>query len=143
MSRIIKDADSVTLVLNGRAIVSTGVGDNIILTPVNAHTSQINSNDGGVTINKRTDGDVYDLQLTIQKYSDDDVFLNSIVNAESIEVLEGSLKEDFQRDGTDGQESWSLENGSITTKPTNTKNDTDGNAVLEYTIRFRNAQRSL
>ena len=43
MANIVKDADSVSLVLNGRAITSFGVGDNIVLTPVNPHTSQINS----------------------------------------------------------------------------------------------------
>lgn len=143
MSKITKDADSVTLVLNGYAFTAFGVGDIITLTPVNPHTSQVNSSDGGVTINRRSDGNVYDLAMTIQKFSDDDVFLNEILNAASQSIIEGSLKEDFTRDGTDGQESWTLEGGSITTKPTDTKNDTDGNATLQYTIRFRNAKRAI
>ena len=113
------------------------------MTPVNPQTSQINSSDGGVTINRRSDGNVYDMVVSVQKYSDDDVFLNEIVNGATATILEGTLKEDFNRDGVDGQESWTLEGGSITTKPTDTKNDTDGNAVLEYTIRFRNAKRAL
>jgi len=143
MSNIIKDADSTTLVLNGHAFTSFGVGDNIVLSPVNPHSSQINSSDGGVTINKRADGDVYDMTITLQKYSDDDVFLNSIINTETPVILVGSMKEDFNRDGTDGQESWNLEGGSVLTKPTDTKNDTDGNATLDYTLRFRNAKRAL
>lgn len=143
MAQITKDADSVTLVLNGHAFTSFGVGDIMTLTPINPHTSQVNSSDGGVTINRRSDGNVYDLTMTIQKFSDDDVFMNEIVNASTPTILEGSLKEDFTRDGTDGQESWTLEGGSITTKPTNTKNDTDGNATMEYTVRFRNAKRAL
>lgn len=143
MSQIIKEADSVTLVLNGYAFNSFGTGDILTLTPVNAFTSQINSSDGGVTINKRTDHDVYDLTISIQKYSSDDVFLNSLINSQTFEAIEGSLKEAFTRDGTAGIESWSLTGGSILTKPTNTKNDTDGNAVLEYVIRFRSATRSL
>lgn len=143
MAKITLDADSTTLVLNGHAFTSFGVGDIITMTPVNPHSSQVNSSDGGVTINRRSDGNVYDMAVSVQKYSDDDVFLNSIINAESQEIIEGSMKEDFNRDGTDGQESWTLEGGSITTKPTDTKNDTDGNAVLRYTIRFRNAKRAL
>lgn len=143
MSQIIKDADSVTLILNDYAFSAFGTGDILTLTPVNPHTSQINSSDGGVTINRRVDSDVYDLTISVQKFSDDDAFLNSVINASSATVLTGSLKEDFSRDGRDAQESWLLNNGSILTKPTNTKNDTDGNATLEYVIRFRNAIRAL
>ena len=143
MSQITIDADSVTLVLNGHAFTAFGTGDIITLTPANPHTSQINSSDGGVTINKRADADVHDLKLTVQKFSDDDVFMNEVINASTPIILEGSLKEDFTRDGTDGQENWNLEGGSITTKPTNTKNDTDGNATMEYTVRFRKAKRAL
>lgn len=143
MSNIVKDADSVTLVLNGHAFTSFGVGDIMTLTPVNPDTSQVNSSDGGVTINKRSDAGVYDLAMTVQKFSDDDVFMNEIINGASPTILVGSLKEDYNRDGTDGQESWNLEGGSVTSKPTNTKNDTDGNATMEYTIRFRNAKRAL
>lgn len=143
MSNIVLDADSTTLVLNGHAFTSFGVGDNIAINPVNPHTSQTNSNDGGVTINRRSDGGVHDLVITLQKYSDDDVFLNSAINAETPTIFAGSLKEDFVKDGTDGQESWTLEGGSITTLPSNTKNDTDGNATQEYTFRFRNAKRAL
>lgn len=142
MSIITKDADSVTLVLNGHAFTSFGVGDIITLTPANAQTSQVNSSDGGVSINTRSDANVHDMKVMIQKFSEDDIFLNSIINGGTV-VLSGSMKEDFNRDGTDGQESWTLENGSITTKPTDTKNDADGNATMEYTIRFRNAKRAL
>lgn len=143
MSIIRKDADSVTLVLNGHAFTAFGVGDIITMTPVNPLTSQENSSDGGVTITSRSDGDVFDLRMSVQKFSDDDVFLNSIINGETATIIEGSLKEDFNRDGTDGQESWTLEGGSITTRPTDTKNDADGNSVLEYVLRFRNAKRAL
>lgn len=81
--------------------------------------------------------------MRIQRFSDDDVFLNSALNQRIPVLFSGSIKEDFQRDGQDFKESWSLENGSFTTKPTVTKNDTDGNGVMEYTLRFRRAQRSL
>ena len=143
MSNIVLDADSATLVLNGHAFTAFGTGDIITLTPVNPHTSQVNSSDGGVSINRRSDGDVYDMTVNLQKYSDDDIFMNEAVNAGTPVVFTGSLKEDFQKDGVDGQESWNLEGGSITTKPTNTKNDTDGNAMVSYTLRFRTAKRAI
>jgi len=143
MAAIVLGADSTTLVLNGRAITAFVAGDILTLTPAADHSSQVVGSDGGVVINRRADADVHALLLRVQRYSDDDVFLNSAMN-QSIPVLfNGSLKEDFQRDGQDFKESWTLENGSITTKPTYTKNDTDGNGVVEYTINFRRAVRSI
>lgn len=136
-------ADSTTLVLNGFPIVDFAEGDFITLTPVNALTSQTNSANGGVNINKRTDGSVFDVVFRVQKYSDSDIFMNSEVNQETPTVFNGSAKENYVKDGTAGVESWTLENGSITSRPTETKNNQDGNGVVEYTIRFRNAQRAL
>ena len=83
------------------------------------------------------------MKMTIQKFSEDDVFLNELINAVRTTLIEGTLKEDYTRDGGDFQDTWTLEGGSITTKPTETKNDQDGNAVLEYMIKFRNAIRSI
>lgn len=143
MAVILNDLESVTLLLNNRAITSFGTGDIMTLTPVNPHTSQINSSDGGVTINKRVDSDVYDLTIVLQKNSEDDAFLNSAMNTSNITVLSGSLKQDLTRDGSDAQVSWNLNNGSIITQPTYITNDTDGNATVEYIIRFRNAARAL
>lgn len=143
MAVILNDLESVTLLLNNRAIESFGTGDIITLTPVNPHTSQINSSDGGVTINKRVDSDVYDLTVVLQKNSEDDSFLNSAMNTSNLTVLSGTLKQDITRDGSDAQVSWNLNNGSIITQPTYITNDTDGNATVEYVIRFRNASRAL
>lgn len=143
MSTIVLNADSTTLVLNGRAITSFVAGDILTLTPANPATSHVNSSNGGVNINKRTDADVYDLLMRVQRYSEDDVFLNSALNSNPLTVFNGSVKENYQRDGGQGVESWTLENGSITTQPTVTKNDQDGNGLMEYTIRFRSARRSL
>lgn len=143
MAAIVLAADSATVVLNGRAITSFVAGDILTLTPAADATSQVIGSDGGVSINARSDGNVYDLMMRIQRFSDDDVFLNSALNQRIPVLFSGSIKEDFQRDGQDFKESWSLENGSFTTKPTVTKNDTDGNGVMEYTLRFRRAQRSL
>ena len=71
------------------------------------------------------------------------MYLNSAINQEDVTVFNGSVKEDFVRDGVAGAESYILENGSFTTRPSNVKNDTDGNAMMEYTIRFRNATRNI
>ena len=143
MVDIVKDADSVTLVLNDHAFTSFGVGDNIVITPLNSQTSHTNSSDGGVSINTRSDANVHELKIMIQKYSGDDVFLNEAINSVGTTVFAGSLVEDFTRDGVDGQERWTLEGGSIMAKPSNTKNDQDGNATQEYMITFRNAVRSI
>ena len=88
-------------------------------------------------------GDVHDLTVRVQRFSDDDVFLNSQINQEEAALFSGSIKENFVKDGSDGAESWVLENGSITTRPTTVKNDQDGNALMEYVLRFRSAVRSL
>jgi hypothetical protein len=136
-------ADSTTLVLNGYAFNSFVSGDILELAPVNDLTSHVNSSAGGVNIQKRSDGDVHDLTIRVQRYSDDDTFLNSEMNQEQPTLFSGSLKENFVKDGADGVESWLMENGSLTTRPTATKNDQDGNALMEYVIRFRSASRSL
>jgi len=58
-------------------------------------------------------------------------------------VFDGSLKESYTSNGSTGIESWLMEAGSLTTQPTQTKNNQDGDAMMEYTIRFRTAKRSL
>ena len=143
MAVITLAADSTTLTLNGYLFTSFVAGDILTLAPANAHSSHVNSQGGGVSVQRRSDGDVHDLTIRVQKFSDDDVFLNSARAGLSIELFNGSLKENFNKEGTDGVETYTLENGSITTQPTNTKNDQDGNALMEYVIRFRSAIRSL
>lgn len=142
MSTVNFAADSTTLLINGYAFSSFLEGDFLTLTPVNPLTSHTNSATG-VSINKRMDGDVFDLAFRVQKYSADDVQVNTWINSATPVVLNGSVKEQFNRDGSDFTESWSLEAGSITTRPTHTKNNQDGNNAVEYTMRFRRAKRSL
>lgn len=143
MAVITMAADSTTLILNGTAIVDMAEGDYLTLTPANPLTSHTNSANGGVNINKRIDGSVFDLVFRVQKYSDSDIFMNSEVNQSQPTIFSGSSKENYVRDGSAGVETWNLENGSITTRPTETKNNQDGSNLVEYTIRFRNAQRAL
>lgn len=136
-------ADSSTLILNDHSFTSFAEGDYLTLTPANAASAHVNSAGGGVTISERFDKDVYDLVMRVQKFSPDDVVLLGFINGEGVTVLNGSLKEAYTSSGTEGVESWLLESGSITTQPTQTKNNQDGNALMEYTMRFRTAKRSL
>ena len=137
------NADSTSLILNGAAMLDLVEGDFVTLTPVNDLTSHTNSSDGGVNINKRVDGGVHDLVVRVQKFGSADVILNSAINQEASVVFNGSVKEDYVKDGVAGAESYILENGSITTRPGNTKNNQEGNGAMEYTIRFRNATRNI
>lgn len=143
MAKIILAADSTTLVLNGFAIVDFAEGDFLELNPVNDLTSHTNASGGGVNINKRVDGNVHDLVVRVQRFSASDVYLNSAVNQQSPVTFDGSVKEDFTRDDVQYSESYILENGSITTRPANVKNNQDGNGMMEYTLRFRNASRNV
>jgi len=143
MATITVNAESTTLVLNGFRFESFIAGDVMELTPVNPHSSHVVGSNNSVNINKRTDGNVRNLVMRVQRYSDEDIRLNSWLNSQSLVVINGSLKEDFSKDGVDGVESWILEGGSLTDQPTEVKNDQDGNALMEYTIMFRNAQRNL
>jgi hypothetical protein len=143
MSVITLAADSTTLILNGVAINDLAEGDTIVITPVNPATSHVNAINGGVTINERSDRGVHDVTVRVHKMSDSDVFLNNSLRTSPPTIISGSAKENYNRDGTDLTESWLLENGSITTQPTSTRNSTDGNAMNEYVIRFRSATRNL
>jgi len=143
MSRITISMDSGSLILNDYTFKSFAEGDYLTITPVNAHTSRVNSAAGGVTIGERMDKDVYDLTFSIQKYSEDDIFMVGLINTEGVALIEGSAKESYTSDGSAGIESWNLDGGSITTLPTQTRNNQDGNALMEYTIQFRTAKRSL
>ena len=142
MAIITLPADSTTLVLNGRVIQDFEAGDIYTLTPVNPSTSHTNSSNAGVSIHERVDRGVHDLVVRVQKFSDDDVFLNGLRNAPAT-IIDGSAKEVFVKDGTEGVDTHEMQTGSITTQPTPTKSDTDGNSLMEYTIRFRNVVRSI
>jgi hypothetical protein len=140
---VIFKADSTTLVLNGTIIGDFSEGDTITLEGVNPTTSHQNGSNGTVIIKKRIDSDVADLTVNVIKYSESDIFLNSALNQDVPVVFNGSIKDTFVRDGSEGVENWILENGSLTDKPSYAYNNQDGNAVLEYKLRFRSATRML
>lgn len=143
MSQIVISADTATIVLNGRIITDISAGDYVTLTPSNALTSRANSSQNGVTISKRVDAGVHVMVLRVQKFSNDDVWLNQQRNANIPVVFNGSIKESFVRDGAALKETYDLQVGSITTQPTQTKNNQDVNALMEYTIELRNVVRNV
>lgn len=143
MVAIVRDLSSVTLVLNGHIFTSFHGGDVLELAPENDFSSHVDGTDDSVSIQKSSNSDVYTLTVRILKQSDDDVFLNSRLNTVPMEIISGSLKENFTKDGIDGVDTWTLTNGSITKRPTNTINDQTINAMSEYAIRFRSVTRNL
>lgn len=120
-------------------------GDIYEISPQNDRTSHINSSNGGVSIQKRGDGGVHNLTIRVQKGSQNDVDLNTALeNPNGIAIFSGTSKEIMTRDdGNEVIETWTLENGTIITSPTSTKNDQDGNALSEYVLKFRNAFRTI
>ena len=143
MSQIVISADTATFVLNGRIITDIAAGDYITLTPTNPLTSRANSAQNGVTISKRVDAGVTVMVVRVQKFSNDDIWLNQQINANTPVVFNGSVKESFVRDGAALKETYDLQVGSITTQPTQTKNNQDVNALMEYTIEYRNVVRNV
>jgi len=144
MSVISLANNSTTLVLNGDIIDDLAEGDNIIIALVNPATSHTNGvKTGSVNINARSDKGVADVTIRVLKFGASDVILANALNQSAPTIFQGSAKETYFKDGTEAVESWILENGSITGQPTKTVNSTDGNAIMEYVLRFRNASRNI
>jgi hypothetical protein len=127
-------SDSTTLVLNDEVINDFINGDILELAPVNPDTSRLYGRNKSVNIQKRSDAEVYTLKFSVMKNSDSDIFMNTQMNKPIPVVFNGSMKEIFVKDGEELVDSYELQAGSITDKPTQTKNNQDGNAQLDYTI---------
>ena len=140
MARIQLQADSTTLVLNGTVCNDFVDGDILTLTPVNPLTSRTRST-RGINIQKRSDAYVYDLAFTVPKYSEFDDFMSSQINRNEPVLFAGSVKENYIKDEEEFINTYTLEDGSITVLPTETKNNTDGNNAMLYTIQFNKVVR--
>jgi len=127
-------SDSTTLILNGFVVRDFINGDILELSPANPETSRTYGNNRAVNIQQRSDKDVYTLKFRVMRDSDSDVFLNTQLNSDRPVIFNGSVKEIFIKDGEELIESFELEAGSYTDKPTHTKNNQDGDATVEYTI---------
>lgn len=134
-------SDSTSLILNAQALTDMAEGDFITLTYANPRSEHVNSANSGVAIFQRMDAEVADLVVRVEKYSTSDNTLNSW--NKTMTVLNGTLKERFVKNGTPGSSSYALQNGSVTGQPTETRNNQTGSAVMEYTIRFRSAVRTV
>ena len=137
---ILLQAESTTVILNGHAFNNLAEADAVMIQQPNARTSRTNS-ERGVTIAARNDSGVTDLTLKVERFSEDDVVLSGWQNGNSITVINGSVKESFNRDDSDFTENWKLEAGSITSQPEHTKNNQEPVSVIEYVIQFRNGVR--
>lgn len=132
-------ANNTSLILNGRGLTAFVDGDIIELNSVNPQTARTRGSDL-VNIQNRSDRNVHDLVMRIMMYSDDHAYLNSQMNQGAPVIFNGSLKVNYiESNGTDGVLSWSLKDGSFTTKPSQVINNTDGNSLAEYTIQFNEA----
>lgn len=141
MSTIQLLADSTTLVLNGRLFNDFIDGDFLSLTPVNDLATR-NRSSRGLNIQKRSDSNVKDLLFTVPKYSDDDIWMNSQINKDEPVIFKGSVKENYIKDGVEFVNTYTLEDGSVTIQPTDTRNNIDGNQDMAYTIQFNKAVRA-
>ena len=137
---ILLQAESTTVILNGHAFNNLAEADAVMLQQPNDRTSRTNS-ERGVTIAARNDSSVTDLTLKVERFSEDDVVLSGWQNGNSITVINGSVKESFNRDESDFTENWKLEAGSITSQPEHTKNNQEPASVIEYVIQFRRGVR--
>jgi len=140
MSEIYVNNAGTSLIINGTAIGDLIEGDTTVITPVNPVTSQTNSTTG-MNVTKHVAYDVHDVVVSVTKLSDSDVFLNNLKNQVVPEILTGSFKQPYNKDGTDLTDNWVLSGGTFTDQPTATDNNVEGNHVMEYTLRFRNAKR--
>ena len=141
MSTIQLLADSTTLVLNGRLFNDFIDGDALVMTFPNELASR-NRSVRGLNIQKRSDSDVADLTFTLPKYSDDEIWMNSQRNSQTPVLFKGSVKENYIKDGVEFVTTYTLEDGTITTQPTDTRNNIDGNQEMAYTIQFNKAIRA-
>ena len=117
------------------------VGDYIIIAPVNPFTSKVDSANKGASVQKRVDSKVRNLTINVQKLSNDDKFLNGVMNSQTTQILEGSLKSKFMINGSSRIENYILEIGTIIDTPTDTRNNQEVNATMSYVIEFRNTDR--
>ncbi|MBL3520305.1 hypothetical protein H0A43_07440 [Arcobacter lanthieri] len=110
-------------------------GDTITITPINAETTRTYGAGNSVNIQRHTAKDVHTVVFRVQKLNNTDKALANYMNAKTLtQVIEGSIKTIYYEDGEQMIENYKISGGSLTTKPTETKNNTDGNASMEYTL---------
>ena len=110
-------------------------GDTITITPLFAETTRTYGAGNSVNIQRHTNKDVHTIVMRVNKLGNTDKALSNFMNAKTLsQVIEGSVKTIYFEDNAQKIENYKISGGSITTKPTDTKNNTDGNNSMEYTI---------
>lgn len=110
-------------------------GDTITITPLFAETTRTYGAGNSVNIQRHTQKDVHTVVFRVSKLGNTDKALSNYMNAKTLsQVIEGSVKTIYYEDGSQKIENYKISGGSITIKPTDTKNNTDGNNTMEYTI---------
>ena len=110
-------------------------GDTITITPLFAETTRTYGAGNSVNIQRHTNKDVHTVVFRVSKLNNTDKALSNYMNAKTLsQVIEGSIKTIYYEDNAQKIENYKISGGSITTKPTDTKNNTDGNNAMEYTI---------
>lgn len=110
-------------------------GDTITITPLFAETTRTYGAGNSVNIQRHTNKDVHTVVFRVSKLGNTDKAVSNYMNAKTLsQVIEGSVKTIYYEDGSQKIENYKISGGSITTKPTDTKKNTDGNNSMEYTI---------
>ena len=140
---LVYDVEGSTLTLNGRRFTDFQEGDTLVMEFPNPATSKRRGVQGNYNVSKTSNGDEMNLTINLLKASGDDAFFNGLLNQELPVVLDGSFQASFVRDNVDGIDSYDLQGGTITTKPTHTTNTIEGNDLMAYVINFASARRSV
>ena len=138
-SPIILNGDATTMQLkigsDNLTVDDLIAGDTITITPLFAETTRTYGAGNSVNIQRHTNKDVHTVVFRVSKLNNTDKALSNYMNAKTLsQVIEGSIKTIYFEDNAQKIENYKISGGSITTKPTDTKNNTDGNNAMEYTI---------
>ena len=143
MSLISIRSDLATLTIDNDTITDFISGDYLTLEPENEASQQTYGAGGAMTISKHIASDVHTLKFSVLRYSDSDILMQNKLNQKEIQVMQGAIKETFDKDGKEMIATYSLLNGTFTTRPTYAHNNEDGSASVEYTIKFRSMTRTM
>lgn len=138
-SPIILNGDATTMQLqigsDNLTVDDLIAGDTITITPLFAETTRTYGAGNSVNIQRHTNKDVHTVVFRVSKLNNTDKALSNYMNAKTLsQVIEGSVKTIYYEDGSQKIENYKISGGSVTVKPTDTKNNTDGNNSMEYTI---------
>lgn len=140
---VVYDTVGSTLTFNGRRFTDFVEGDKISLEFPNPVTSKRRGVNGNYNVSKTSNGDEANLTINLLKASADDSFLNDALNQELPIILEGSFQGSFTRDGAAGIDSYELQGGTITVRPTLVDNSLEGSDTMTYVVNIAAARRSV